>query len=181
MQDADIEKSACGLGIGKNQIFRDGTFPKALAGDGDVPFGEDEGLRRFLVQDGCVFRKIQGTRDFVGGIVVSLGDHDPDSLLVQAPQLIAQEKGDLHIGIVLVVQVSGEDQEGDPLFDGQVDQPFKGVPCCPPDTIELLFFPKGQIKKGTVQMNIGRMQEFHAHLRDPDRFQTRETAMGLRA
>jgi hypothetical protein len=103
----------------------------------------------------------------VVGVMVAFDNDSANPLLLQPSQLVAKEHGDLHVRAIVIIEVSGEHQQGDLSFDAQINQVLEGFAGRAPHSLDLATILTRQCQERAVQMEICGVNKFH-HTSRPD-------------
>ena len=168
VEQADVEQAGRRLRVVEHQVFRDGGDLKALAVDRDGGAKQAAGA-------GLVGGQEAGDGDAEGEhlrcIVVAADGDDLDAFAEQAAELLHEELARSPVLPVAVVEVSGEQDELDPAFQGEVHQVDQGLAGCAADPLDRRL--RVQALQRAVQVQVGRVQEGEiGHGRRLDRFRT---------
>ncbi|MGH8574343.1 MAG: hypothetical protein ACREX8_17465, partial [Gammaproteobacteria bacterium] len=122
---------------------------------------EADRLRLSVIQDPCVPRDSQGTSNLIVGVVITLLDDNANSICVKPCQLITEKHCDLHVRAIVVIKVPRKYNEGNLLFDAEVDHALEGVTGRPAHSLDLHGILQGEGPERAVQMNVSSVNEFH--------------------
>jgi len=127
--------------------------------DGDRQLGDLKGLSRAAGKDCDVRGQNQLARNHALRIVVTLHHEDADTRSVQSHHLLAEEKASVEILPVAVVDIAGEEDEGDFLLEGFVDQPLEGTAGCGAEARDRRAFIAVKAAQRAVDVEVGGVEE----------------------
>lgn len=122
MQHADVVVTGHRIRIADREIVNDGLVLEALPVQRDFEFRQLVGFRLAVAEYDDVVGQCQLLRHLAFGIVVAAEDERTDAGLAQAPHLLAKEDARVVILPVAVVQVAGNHEECDLLFDRTIHE-----------------------------------------------------------
>ncbi len=96
-------------------------------------------------------------------IVIAADQERADPRLVQAFDLLGQEPGGLHRGLLAVVEVAGQQQRIDLLVDAEVDDPHESLPRGIADQCGELGVTERERTQRTIEMDVGGVDEAIGH------------------
>lgn len=121
-------------------------------------------------------RKHEFLGDPCDGIMVSTDDEDADTGLVQTPELLGQEAGRLHRGLVAIIEIAGDHQGIDVFVQAQIDDPNESAPRRIADQLRQLGIAQCERAEWGVQMNVRCVDEA-VHALPPLRAQSADNSV----
>ena len=101
-----------------------------------------------------VARQGETACDLTCGVVVAMEQIDGNSRPGQAAHLPDEEEAGPVVAPIAVIEVAGDDQEGDLLLDGKSHQPIQSGPGGGANGLCRGAFMSGQPGQGAVQVNV---------------------------
>ena len=150
-----------------DQAFGDFTSWKALAVECDSRFFERARLRLPLRKHFDVLGEHQSRSDPTFGVMVAVEGKNRDSGLIEPSHLREEKEPGLIVAPFAVVEVAGDNQEGNTFLDGESDQVVESVPCGRSDLLGSGFVITGESPQGAVQVDVGGMEEAERRQRTP--------------
>jgi hypothetical protein len=106
--------------------------------------------------------------ELAGGVVVASNEQGLDAGFAQLGHLRGEEQAGIVILPVAVLQVTGEQHEGDLLRNGQFNEVFQGPPASAADRLDWAAIILFQASEWTIEVDICSMDELeHSCLPGP--------------
>ena len=164
VQQADVHGT-----LDRRLEFGEQAFRRVMVGEADAV--DDDGLIAVPDRDRASAAAEDRDRVRVGKflgdlghrVVIAADDEHLDAGLVQGVDLVGEEAGGLHGGLLAVVQVAGEQQGVDLFVEAEADDGNKGPPGGVADEIGERRVAQGQGTQGRGEGQVGGMHETKTH------------------
>ena len=101
----------------------------------------------------------EAARDLTSGVVIAIEQIDRNSGLMEAAHLADEKQTRPVVAPVAVIEVAGDDQEGDLLLDGKSHQPIQSFTGGGAYGLRRRSLMLGEPLQRAVQMNVRRVKE----------------------
>src|SRR6266536_285451 len=159
VQDTDIEATGRRQRISGDEVLSYVALPETLAVECNGIALQQKCCRASRRKDMDVRREDEAARDLTFRVMIAVEQEHRSSSLREPAHLPDEEQSGLVIAPITIIEVTGDDDEGDLFFNRLADQVIEGDARCGPDSFSGCALLPGKSLKRTIEMNVAGVNE----------------------